>query len=162
MKKLISMFLFVGAVMAQNESKPVPPPEFFRLEFTVIELEGGKQINTRNYQMMAQTGNSVASIRSGGRVPVSQGEKNFTYIDVGMNIDVRKLTRMNDQLSLEVIVDSNGSPDSNTQSGPPVIRQTRWDSTVEVPFRKPTIIFMSDDPASKRQLQLQVTATPVH
>jgi hypothetical protein len=43
-----------------------------------------------------------------------------------------------------------------------VVRQAKWSSIVLIPIRKgPTVIFSSDDPASKRQLQLEVTATPL-
>jgi hypothetical protein len=44
----------------------------------------------------------------------------------------------------------------------PTIRQNRWVSTVAVPLKKPTVIFSSDDLTSKRQMQLELTATPIN
>jgi hypothetical protein len=32
---------------------------------------------------------------------------------------------------------------------------------VIVPLKKPTVVFSSDDVASKRQMQLELTATPI-
>jgi hypothetical protein len=32
---------------------------------------------------------------------------------------------------------------------------------VIVPVKKPTVIFVSDDMSSKRQMQLELTATPI-
>jgi hypothetical protein len=46
-------------------------------------------------------------------------------------------------------------------STPPVIRSTRWSADVIVPFRKATMLFSSDDAMSKRQLQMELTATPI-
>jgi hypothetical protein len=166
MTKLTCIFLFAAAAWAQNDSsKPAAPlPEFFRLDFSLKELESGKLVNTRSYQTMAVSGNNVASIRSGGRVPVNTGtDKAYTYIDIGVNIDVRRVTRVNEELNLDVTAEISGSVEPNEHPAlPPVIRQTRWNSVVAVPMRKATVLFTSDDPASKRQLQLEMTATPVH
>jgi hypothetical protein len=43
----------------------------------------------------------------------------------------------------------------------PVIRQVKWNAPVIVPLGKPTVIFSSDDPSSKRQMQLELTARPI-
>jgi hypothetical protein len=43
----------------------------------------------------------------------------------------------------------------------PSIRSNSWSSVVIVPLKTPTLIFSSDDPASKRQMQLELTATPI-
>jgi hypothetical protein len=166
MTKLTCIFLLAAAALAQNDApKPAaPPPEFFRLDFSLKELEGGKLVNTRSYQTMAVTGNNVASIRSGGKVPSNTGtDKGYTYIDVGVNIDVRRVTRMNDELNLDVTAEISGVVEPNDHPAlPPVVRQTRWNSVVVVPMGKATVLFKSDDPASKRQLQLEMTATPIH
>ena len=82
----------------------------------------------------------------------------FTYVDVGVNIDVKRVTRVQDELMLDLIAETSGAVDGAT---PPIIRQTKWNSTVLIPIRKSVNVFSSDDPASKRQLQLDVTATPI-
>jgi hypothetical protein len=154
-----------SSAWAQNENSKLNA-EYFRLDFNLKEMEGSKLISTRAYQMMVRTDETaLSSIRSGARVPVPNGDKATTYIDVGVNIDVRRVNHVKDDLSVDVISEVSGAaePVSSTtpQSGPPVIRQTRWNSIVSIPLRKPTVIFSSDDPTSKRQLQLEVTATPV-
>jgi len=170
MKRLNALFLFVAslaptaAALAQNENTK-PTAEFFRLDFSVKETESGKLVSSRNYQMMVTTDPSFSSIRSGAKVPVSSGDKSFTYVDVGVNIDVRHIHHMNDGLSIDISAEVSGaveSPDSSQhQSGPPVIRQSRLSSTVLAQLRKPTVLFTTDDPATKRQTQLDVTVTPV-
>jgi hypothetical protein len=116
--------------------------------------------------MMTRTDeNNLSSIRVGGRVPVTN-DKGFTYVEVGVNLDVRHVNRNKDEVSLDVTGEISGAVEPTNQqtplSGAPVIRQTRWSSTVLTPIRKPTLIFASDDPTSKRQLQLELTVTPVH
>ncbi len=149
----------------QNET-PKLDAEFYRFHFTLKELEKGREVNVRDFQMMARTQDKyVSSIRSGARVPVP-GEKGATYIDVGVNIDIKNLVRTNDELTLEVIADVSGAIDptggKTSPASLPVVRQAKWSSIVLIPIRKgPTVIFSSDDPASKRQLQLEVTATPL-
>jgi hypothetical protein len=171
MKKLNLAFLFaatlaVSAVAsAQNENTKLGA-EYFRLDFSLKETESGKVVNTRNYQMMTRTDEAkMSSIRSGGKVPIG-GDKGYTYIDVGVNIDVRSLNHVKDELSLDIMADVSGALEpadpKAPQPIPPVVRQTRWNSIVLIPIRKPTVIFSSDDPTSKRQMQLEITATPLH
>ena len=155
------------ATSAQSDTSkpPAPSPEYFRFDFSLKELENGKLVNTRSYQMMVRTADSVSSIRSGGRVPVTN-DKGFQYVDVGVNIDVRHVNHVREELACELTADVTGSVESGGDqprpSNPPVIRQARWNASVLIAIRKPTVVFMSDDPTSKRQLQLEVTATPIH
>jgi hypothetical protein len=44
---------------------------------------------------------------------------------------------------------------------PPVVRQNKWNSGVIVPLKKPTVVFSSDDLTTKRQMQVELTATPI-
>ncbi len=69
-------------------------------------------------------------------------------------------------MSLFVAAEVTSVPSETAAAAPAtaalhVIRQNRWSSSVIVPLKKPTLIFSSDDPASKRQMQLELTATPL-
>lgn len=160
MKRLLFVFAAVlairGAAVAQNDANK---REFFRLDFVLKESEGGKMVNTRSFQMMAVTNeNATSSIRSGDKIPVpSVGTGGTTiYIDVGVNLDVRRLHRTGDELELDITAEASNADTSN------IIRQTRWNSLVTIPIRKPVVIFSSEGPSAKRQLQLEITATPIH
>ncbi len=52
-------------------------------------------------------------------------------------------------------------PSEPVAPGRPTIRQNRWTSVTIVPLKKPTLLFSSDDPMSKRQMQLELTVTPI-
>ena len=168
-KKLAVLFAAVLATsataVAQNEVPKPPGPQFYRLDFVLKELEGGKPVKTHNYQMMLSANDrGISSIRSGAKIPTSDG-KGTQYIDVGVNLDVRELVPTKDGLELDIVAEASGVLD--TAAGAPLtkqpmIYQTKWNSRVEVQAGKPTMVYSSDDPTSKRQVQLEVTATPIH
>ena len=142
--------------------------KFYQLDFVVKEVEGGKVTNSRAYSMIASPqGRGV--IRVGSRLPVPTAgttaqTSNFTYIDVGVNIDCTQLRELQNQLTFRVSADvSSAAKTEQTQplQWPPVIRQNKWDSVVVIPIKKPTLLFSSDDPLTKGRIQLEVTATPI-
>ena len=85
----------------------------------------------------------------------------MTYIDVGVNIDCRAAKEIQDQLALNVAAEISSVAADPSSSTLPLVRQTKWSSNVIVPVRKPTTIFSSDDPTTKRQTQLELTAIPI-
>jgi hypothetical protein len=158
---LVAM-LAAETTWSQTEgAKPATPEKYFRLDFVVKEVEGGKTVNARAYSITILSGNSQSSssLRTGTKVPIPMGG-NFQYVDVGVNIDCRSAKELQNQLALIVSADLSTAP-SEAPMGPPVVRQNRWSSNVLVPIRKPTVIFSSDDLTSKRQMQLELTATPI-
>lgn len=158
----LAALAFAGPALAQMPDSA----RFYKLDFVVKEVEGGKTVNSRSFSAMQQVqmpgGNTApSSIRAGGRVPVSSGSNNqFQYYDLGVNIDARDLRETSADLSVNLTVDIS-SIAQETPSAVPVVRQNKWSGAVLVAPRKPTVVFASDDVSSKRQLQLELTATPV-
>jgi hypothetical protein len=160
----VAAFATAAAALAQNEAPKSRSETFYRLDFALKEMEGAKLVKTRNYQMMMTANYGMSSIRSGAKIPVVDG-KATQYIDVGVNVDVHNLWTTKDGLELEIVAEASGVLDAPTGAQltkQPMIYQTKWDSRVEIPIGKPTTVFSSDDPSSKHQLQLEVTATPIH
>jgi len=156
----VVMLTLAGAAAAQSAD----PARFYKLDFVVKELDGGKPVNSRMFSAMLglQTpgrDNSPAVIRAGGRVPVPNGT-GFNFIDLGVNIDVRDLRDVQGDLSMYVSADISSMLQDNP-GAQPIIRQNKWSGIVLVTPKKPTILFASDDLSSKHQLQLEVVATPV-
>jgi len=151
----------VGTCFAQNAAEP----RFYRLDFVLKELEGGKIINTRAYATIISTGDGTFTVRNGNKVPVLTGgagnTSQYTYVDVGVNIDCRAAKEIQEQLALNVTAETSGAVMEPSGANQPSFRQAKWSSNVIVPLRKPTTIFSSDDPSSKRQTQLELTATPI-
>ena len=147
--------------------KPEEPVKYFRLDFVVKELENGKIVNARSYSSVASAGSREScSIRTGEKIPTQTGKEAFTYLDVGVNIDCNALRVVGNQLAFHVSADisrlvSDAPNGPGVISSQPVIRQNRWSSSAIVPIGKPTTLFSSDGTTTKRQTQLELTATPI-
>jgi hypothetical protein len=157
----------LGLAMAGTAfAQTVDATKFYKLEFVVKELEGGKVVNARSYSTLMNVQQSAqerssATIRTGGRVPVSNSNgEGFSYLDVGVNLDCSALKELQTDVSLFVTADIS-SISQDSAAGRPAIRQNKWSSTVVLPIKKSTVIFASDDVTSKRQMQLELTATPI-
>ncbi len=158
--RILAPLLVMGACFAQSPDAY----KYYKLDFLVKEVDAGKVLNSRAYSMIVAADKTAprSSLRSGSKIPVpsSKDPAQFNYVEVGVNIDIRQVQEIGNNLSLSIVVEISGST-PEPGSTPPVIRQNRWDSSVEVPLRKATILFSSDDPASKRQIQLELTANPL-
>lgn len=163
---LTGVLLLARTSFAQTERES--PNGFYRLDFVTKELDDNKVINTRTYSLTVSD-KASGNIRSGSRVPVytsgggGGGNTQFTYIDLGVNIDCRDLRELAGQLTLSVSAEiAAATTETGTNNNPnPVIRQYKWNSAVIVPLRKATQIYSSDDLGSKRKFQLELTATPI-
>jgi hypothetical protein len=151
---------------AEDKAKSRPPIEQYHLEFSINELEDGKKINSRQYSMDLDT-NESNEIKIGTRIPVAtkEGEsREFQYVDVGTSIWAR-IGENRDQNQLTVRAESSNlateSSSGDRRDLGPVIRQLKMDGTVLLPVSKPVILSSADDPNSRRQFQLEVTATKI-
>ena len=145
------------------------PPKFYKLDFVVKEMEGGKVLNARGYSMTVSEDKvrDHSEIRTGSKVPYSTNAdgSQYTFLDVGVNFDCFHVVSTRDTMSLVLaadissVVQEPGSPSAPMH--PPVVRQNRWASGIIVPLKKPTVVFSSDDLTTKRQMQVELTATPI-
>jgi hypothetical protein len=163
--------IIAGGCLGQSEPAKAggtaTEPRYFHLDFVVKELDGGKTVNARAYAITASTDRERTSVRTGNKVPVPSGPRGspantqFTYVDVGTNIDCAGLKEVQGHLTLMVTADVSSALGTEDASSP-VIRQVRWNAPAIVPLGKPTVIFSADDPSSKRQMQLELTARPIN
>ena|SRR5689334_18781317 len=160
---LLYSMLLAGSCLAQNEAAKPPAPEekFFHLDFVVKEVEGGKTINSRSYTMTASTEKNApnASTRTGSRVQMPVPGSGFQVYDIGTNLDCRNVKELPNGVTFGLGADITSV--ASEAASAPVVRTIRWSSPVIVPLRKPTVVFTSDDPSSRRQFQLEVTASPI-
>jgi hypothetical protein len=159
---LLTLVIGAGSCLAQTETpKQSESSKAYQLDFVLKELEDGKVVNSRNYSLMITAVSGGGSIRSGDKVPVvtkSGAQAEFTYIDVGVNIDCAALQETQGKLTLNVKADISSAQPESTR---PIVRSTRWSSNVVLPLKKSTVLFYSDDTSSRRRLQLELTAAPI-
>jgi len=190
---LITSILWCGSALAQRGNTPDQPKtaapagqenqkpsqhdnniEPYRLDFSLIELEDGKKINTRRYSMNLTAGNND-EIRIGTRVPVLTGppptpgsnvaSTQVQYMDVGTRIWAN-LRQRGDSVELQVRseisnLDTPDAHDRSTVRLPPIVRSINISGSTLLVTAKPIVIGSTDDPNSNRQFQLEVTATKV-
>lgn len=157
---VVAFALLTATCLAQNPEGS----KFYKLEFTVKDMEGTRALSSRTYSMVATTDGPNSSIRAGSKVPIpaSPGAtQQFTFVELGVNIDCRSIKEVQNELALNVTADISSTGQEATAPAYPIIRQNKWSSSVLVPFKKPTLIFSSDDVTTKRQIQLELTATPI-
>ena len=106
-------------------------------------------------------------IRTGSKVPYSTSAdgREYSYLDVGVSIDCFHVVEMHDTISVAVTADISSIMEEPTLASAatrqPVVRQNKWQAGVVVPIKKPTVVFSSDDLTTKRQMQIELTATPI-
>ena len=165
---LSSLFVFVWGLQLSIAQLSNPalesakasekPQSAYRLDFSVNEMENGKKINTRQYSMNLNAGDSN-SIKIGTRVPVETKQGEFTYLDVGTNIWSR-IRELENGLGLEVRAEiSNFAMNNQENNLRPLLRQMQINGSTLATVGKPLVIGSVDDPNSKRQFQLEVMAT---
>lgn len=152
---------------------PDQPVHYYHFDFVVEDLDAaGKVVNSRSYSTTVDTeSHSLTSIRTGSRIPIVTetvaGNAQFTYIDLGVEMDVRDVHEVGRQLAFDLtanlsgeasVVSLKGSTDTQQE---PVIRQNKWASKVLIPIGKRTIVFTSDSLDSKGSTRIVVTATPI-
>ncbi len=153
-----------------GKANPVEPVQSYRLDFSFNEMLDGKVVNTRHYSMNLTTGNSD-EIKIGTRVPVVTAEcaatpqrtTEFQYIDVGTNI-WSQLRKHGDEWVLVVRgevsnLDTDAGDHAEASMPGPMVRQIKISGDTSLVVGKPVVIGSADDPNSKRQFQLEVTAT---
>lgn len=143
---------------------------FYQLSFVLQELDNERIINSRKYTMIMRSGKeqSPGSIRAGEKVPFSStsgASTQWQQIDVGVSIDCQRLEDRGNGVSLHIRAEISNVMDTHGESSPhsslPIIRNDQWASTVVLPMNRPTVLFSSDDPASKRTMRLQLTVALV-
>jgi len=144
---------------------------FFKLAFVIYELDDGKRINQRDYMMIGRTDNQPSNIRVSTRVPITtaetKGDKQYTYIDVGLNIRCSMKEQVDRRLQLHCDIEISSfirpeqiaGPTGNASLIAPVMRTTRTESWALLTLGKPANLTTVDDVNSAKRLQVEVTAT---
>jgi hypothetical protein len=148
------------AVHAQDSST-------YKVDFTIRDTgdAGGK--TGRKYSLLVNPGHKT-TFKVGNRVPVTTagtgglgGNVQFTYIDVGMNIECT-VGENNSRLMLRGDVDISTAvmPEKGVNAAPaPTISQIRLSLDTTVAPGKPTTVASFDDPVTSRKFDVDVMIT---
>jgi hypothetical protein len=176
---LMLMFLAAGALAAQQENtKPaqetaekssVPKrltAPTYKLVFSLFELQEGKKINQRDYSLLVEADDhSGNKLKIGTKVPIETGNGQFTYTDVGFQLECSLAETVSNKLGLRVDLEVSNFAVPEQNAGPrpaggqPVFRAVSQRIRAVVTAGKPQIISSIDDVNSNKRIQVEVTAT---
>ena len=157
-------FLAPGESLCQASPVPQSSPahmaeatQFYKLSFSLRELDEGKIVNQRAFVMMVCSDGTWYSLRAGSKIPIP-GTKETNYSDVGVNLDVRPMDGSDTAVPVFVKAEISSVGIENPPSAPP-IRQVQVRTSSLLPLGKATTVFTADDPSSKHHFELDATAT---
>jgi Bacterial type II and III secretion system protein len=158
---MAAALLAPGLVHAQDSTP-------YKVDFTIRDTgdAGGK--TGRKYSLLV-THNQKTVFKVGNRVPVATGgtsggtlvNTQFTYIDVGLNIDC-VVAEAGSKVAIHADLDISTAvmPDKNLSSVQnPTISQIKINLDTTVAPGKPTLVASFDDPVTARKFDLDVTVT---
>ena len=149
------------------------PRKTYRITYTLTELDAGKTIGTEHLSLVVVDGQRT-TVKQGDKVPVATGsysngettatgiQTQFTYLDVGLNIDATA----NDYnggvlLKSKVEHSSLGQPSTIAGVQEPVVRQTVLEGISIVTFGKPVMLGTIDVPNSTHHFDIAVILDPI-
>jgi len=167
--------LLPAAMVAQQAAAPAPSApkplaHTYRLTYTLTATEGGKRVGLQHFAMTVSAPTNRGSVKMGEKIPVVTGSYNsdgksgsqtqFTYLDVGINIDA---TVAEDAHGIELtskVEQSSVAPAPSKLDGveEPVIRQMVLSNTSLMVTGKSVVLGSMDLPDSTRHVEIEVTA----
>jgi hypothetical protein len=168
---LVSAASLIGAPKQPSESpkaETTPKPaetqssDVYRLDYAIYELEQGKRVNTRTFTLMGRAGD-WARFRVGNRVPVETGNGQYTYQDVGVNLDAHVDERASDlTVDTNIEVSSVAKPPEELGGrANPVFRSLKLQDCTLIELGKPALVGAIDDTVSNRRYEVELTVTKV-
>ncbi len=147
------------------------PRRSYRLTYTITEIDGGKRVGTQHFAVIVLGGGRTA-LKQGDRVPVATGtyapntsgtQTQFTYLDVGLNIDA-SLDDAIDGVRLRTKVEQSSIAEQTSGVGPsdPIVRQTYIEGTSVLTAGKPLMLGSLDIPGTTRHLDVEVAMEVIH
>jgi len=163
----ISKWIMAAALLCPGLAVHAQDNSTYKADFTIRDTgdAGGK--TGRKYSLLVNPGHKT-TFKVGNRVPVTTagtgglgGNVQFTYIDVGMNIECT-VGENNSRLTLRGDVDISTAvmPEKGVNAAPaPTISQIRLSLDTTVAPGKPTTVASFDDPVTSRKFDVDVTIT---
>jgi len=134
--------------------------KFYKLDFVVRELDGGKSVSARNYTLITKSGD-WQQLRVGTKVPISVEEKKIQYQDIGLSVDCRIIEGAHStSLVAKAEISSFANPQGD-KGDAPMMRNVQMNTTAPLTLGKPLVISGVDELNSNHRFQLEVTATEV-
>ena len=176
MKKNAVMFLAFLVVLtvaapAQDSSKGTggqkpddhtPAVTPLRVQVVFTEYDGEKKVSNLPYSFTVNADERRArpgsQIRNGARIPIAAGKDQFTYIDIGTNVDCSASLQEDGRYKLQMVLERSAiSPESPSGGSNPVVRQFRADVNPVLKDGQTVESIVSTDPLNGHVYHVSVT-----
>jgi len=167
----LSLVAFGALGAAAQDTKPKPEDRQpgvtpLRVQVVFTEYDGEKKIANLPYQFSVNADERRARpqslIRNGARIPISTGKDQFSYVDVGTNVDCSATLQEDGRYKLQMTLDrSSISPETPSGSSNPVIRQFRADLNQVLQDGQSVESVVATDPLNGHVYHVTVTLTVV-
>ena len=148
------------------------PKHAYRLTYTLAQSEDGKRVGVQHFTLVALTGQRV-QLKQGDKIPVITGsfnnekageETQFTYLDVGMNIDstvdvFANGLRLRSRIEQSSVASS--APSTGKLADEPIVRQSVLEGTSVLVPGRPLTLGAIDIVGSTRHVDIEVVAEPL-
>ncbi len=155
-------------VLAILAAAPAFAENVYKVEFNIRDGNESAKAG-RRYTMLINNG-TKGVFKLGSRVPVVTGSfqpggnTQFTYIDVGVNIEC-SIAEHGPSVGLNASIDLSmiAPPEKGVPPAPnPTITQIRFNLNADLPPGKSTAVTMVDDPVTTRKFEVEATVTKVN
>jgi hypothetical protein len=164
---VIFVLAFSAVATAQEAAKPKPDehtPAVIPLRVQVVfsEYDGEKKVANLPYTFTVNADERRAKpgsqIRTGARIPVTTGKDQFTYLDVGTNVDCSATLQDDGRYKLQMALErSSVSPDAQSAGSNPVLRTFRVDLNPVLKDGQSVESIASTDPMNGHVYHVSVT-----
>ena len=166
---LLAMFVLAFSAVAtgqetakpkQDEHTPAVIP--LRVQIVFSEYDGEKKVANLPYTFTVNADERRAKpgsqIRTGARIPVTTGKDQFTYLDVGTNVDCSATLQDDGRYKLQMALErSSVSPDVQSAGSNPVLRTFRVDLNPVLKDGQSVESIVSADPLNGHVYHVSVT-----
>jgi hypothetical protein len=151
---------------SSNAAKPddhTPAVTPLRVQVVFTEFDGDKKVANLPYSFTVNADERKArpgsQIRSGARIPIVTGKDQFTYLDVGTNLDCSASLQEDGRYKLQMILErSSLSAEAPSGGGSnPVVRQFRADINPVLKDGQTVESIVSSDPLNGHVYHVSVT-----
>lgn len=143
------------------------PKKAYRVTYTLTELDNGKRIGTSHFTVVVVSGQRTVT-KQGSKVPIVTGtvkgaanEEQYTYLDVGLNID-SSVDSYGTGVRLRSKVEQSAIAEEKSVYAmrDPVVRQTVLEGTSFLSDGKPVVLGSMDVPGTSRRYDITVAFEP--
>jgi len=169
---LVMLVLAFSAVATGQETAKPKPDEHtpavipLRVQVVFSEYDGERKVANLPYTFTVNADERRAKpgsqIRTGARIPVATGKDQFTYLDVGTNVDCSATLQDDGRYKLQMALErSSVSPDAQSAGGNPILRTFRVDLNPVLKDGQSVESIVSTDPMNGHVYHVSVTLNVV-